>query len=114
MKPAYPAMEICKGGGIRPDTIHGNPTIEGYVEQAMIAGYSGSILIQAIYEYSGLLGGMDSSSIRNSVYFGGRIRLTALDVGNINLPSAGTPGKPLNLQLYWALLHSPILSRWYL
>jgi len=48
MKPAYPAMEICKGGGIRPDTIHGNPTIEGYVEQAMIAGYSGSILIQAI------------------------------------------------------------------
>ena len=41
-------MEICKRGGIRPDTIYGNPTIEGDVEQAMVAGYSGFILIQAI------------------------------------------------------------------
>tara|TARA_Y100000589_G_scaffold316627_1_gene341594 strand:- start:356 stop:484 length:129 start_codon:yes stop_codon:yes gene_type:complete len=40
-------MEICKGGGIRPDTIHGNPNNEGYVEKAIIAGYSVSILIQA-------------------------------------------------------------------
>ena len=48
MKPGYPAMEICKGGGIRPDGVHGNPTIEGDVEQAVIAGYHGSILVQAI------------------------------------------------------------------
>ena len=48
MKPGYPAMEICKEGGIRPDTIYGNPTNEGYVEKAIIAGYSVSILIQAI------------------------------------------------------------------
>ncbi|MBN07361.1 MAG: hypothetical protein CMM45_05980 [Rhodospirillaceae bacterium] len=47
VKPGYPAMEICKGGGIRPDTIHGNPNNEGYVEKAIIAGYSVSILIQA-------------------------------------------------------------------
>ena len=48
MKPGYPAMEICKVGGIRLDGVHVDPTIEGGVEQAMVAGYSYFILIQAI------------------------------------------------------------------
>ena len=48
MKPGYPAMEICKVGGIRPDGVHGNPTIEGDVEQAIVGGYSGSILVESI------------------------------------------------------------------
>ena len=41
-------MEICKVGGIRANGVHCNPTIEGDVEQAIVAGYFGSILVQAI------------------------------------------------------------------
>ena len=48
MKPAHSAMEICKVGGIRLDGGYGGSTIEGEIEQGVVAAYSGFILIQAV------------------------------------------------------------------
>ena len=48
MKPAHSAMEICKVGGIRLDGAYGDSTIEGEIEQGVVAAYSGFILIQAV------------------------------------------------------------------